>query len=270
MASVCIQIVQGNPHLRSLLSWHLHQAAYAIEQCATIHQARQLFHSYQPQLVIIDSDLPDGDGIEFCRWLHQEGQSLVLILSARNTEADIVKGLKSGADDYIRKPFGMQEFLARVEVLIRRLRVSAAPLSLDYGEVKIDLVQRRVCFRGEFIDLTPQEFSLLYVLAQAMGSPLSRSELLYRAWPNAIDNPRTIDTHILSLRKKIETDPRQPSLIQTIRNVGYRFNIEMIETTNKLLSSKNSHNPGGHLSGATVARSPSTNGSRQPSRAEAW
>jgi two-component system OmpR family response regulator len=88
-----------------------------------------------------------------------------------------------------------------------------------------------VRLQGEFVDLTPQEFSLLYVLAQAGGSPLSRSELLRRAWPDAIDNPRTIDTHVLSLRKKVELDPRQPSLIQTIRNVGYRFNMEILKAT---------------------------------------
>ena len=102
---------------------------------------------------------------------------------------------------------------------------------MDYGELQVDLVQRRVRFRGEFIDLTPQEFSLLYVLAQAGGVPLSRSELLCRAWPDAIDNPRTIDTHVLSLRKKIEIQPRQPSLIQTVRNVGYRFNVEILNTS---------------------------------------
>jgi two-component system OmpR family response regulator len=150
------------------------------------------------------------------------------MLSARNTEADIVNGLKAGADDYLTKPFGMQEFMARVEALVRRVRVTAAPMYLDYGDLKIDLVQRRVRFKEEFIDLTPQEFSLLYVLAQAGGLPLSRSELLRRAWPDAIDNPRTIDTHVLSLRKKIENVPRQPSLIQTVRNVGYRFNPEIL------------------------------------------
>ncbi len=139
-------------------------------------------------------------------------------------------GLKAGADDYLSKPFGMQEFLARVEALIRRKRTPTAPAYLDYGTLQIDLVQRRVRFQGEFIDLTPQEFSLLYVLAQAGGVPLSRSELLRRAWPDAIDNPRTIDTHVLSLRKKVELDPRQPSLIQTIRNVGYRFNMEILNT----------------------------------------
>jgi two-component system OmpR family response regulator len=229
VGSVCIQIIEGNPHLRSLLGWHLQQAGYWVHQSATLHQARETFYHRQPTLVIIDSDLPDGDGVEFCRWLQQQRQSLILMLSARTTENDIVKGLRAGADDYLTKPFGMQEFMARIEALIRRVRVRSVPMSLDYGDLKIDLVQRRVRFKEEFIDLTPQEFSLLYVLAQAEGLPLSRSELLRRAWPDAIDNPRTIDTHVLSLRKKIEIDPREPSLIQTVRNIGYRFNPAMLQ-----------------------------------------
>jgi two-component system, OmpR family, response regulator len=230
VGSVCIEIVEGNPHLRSLLGWHLQQLEYRIHQAASIYQAREVFLSQQPTLVILDADLPDGDGIEFCRWLHRQQQPLILMLSARANEADIVVGLRAGADDYLSKPFGMQEFLARVEALIRRNRTPIAPAYLDYGALQIDLVQRRVRFQGEFIDLTPQEFSLLYVLAQAGGVPLSRSELLRRAWPDAIDNPRTIDTHVLSLRKKVELDPRQPSLIQTIRNVGYRFNMEILNS----------------------------------------
>ena len=228
MGSVCIEIVEGNPHLRSLLGWHLQQLEYRVHQAASIYQAKEVFISHQPTLVILDADLSDGDGVEFCRWLHHQQQPLVLMLSARTNETDIVTGLKAGADDYLSKPFGMQEFLARVEAIIRRNRTPTAPAYLDYGSLQIDLVQRRVRFQGEFFDLTPQEFSLLYVLAQAGGMALSRSELLRRAWPDAIDNPRTIDTHVLSLRKKVELDPRQPSLIQTIRNVGYRFNMEFL------------------------------------------
>jgi two-component system, OmpR family, response regulator len=230
VGSVCIEIVEGNPHLRSLLGWHLQQLEYRVHQAASIYQAREVFLAHQPTLVILDADLSDGDGIEFCRWLHRQQQPLILMLSARTNEADVVAGLRAGADDYLSKPFGMQEFLARVEALIRRNRTPVAPAYLDYGALQIDLVQRRVRFQGEFIDLTPQEFSLLYVLAQAGGVPLSRSELLRRAWPDAIDNPRTIDTHVLSLRKKVELDPRQPSLIQTIRNVGYRFNMEILNS----------------------------------------
>jgi two-component system OmpR family response regulator len=230
VSPVCIEIVEGNPHLRSLLSWHLQQVGYRVHQAASLYQARDVFLTRQPTLIVLDSELADGEGLEFCLWLQRQQQPLILMLSARSTEADIVAGLKAGADDYLTKPFGMQEFLARVEALVRRNRTPSAPAFLDYGILQIDLVQRRVCFQGEYIDLTPQEFSLLYVLAQAGGIPLSRSELLRRAWPDAIDNPRTIDTHVLSLRKKVEIDPRQPSLIQTVRNVGYRFNIETVTT----------------------------------------
>ncbi|WP_448605090.1 response regulator transcription factor [Thermoleptolyngbya sp.] len=227
MSAVCIQIVEGNPHLRSLLGWHLQQVGYSVYQSASLQQAKDVYLNRKPQLVVLDSDLSDGNGLEFCRWLRQQSQPFVLILSARSAESDIVSGLRAGADDYLTKPFGMQEFLARVEALTRRSRPTVAPAILDYGDLKIDLVQRRVHLKQELIDLTPQEFSLLYVLAQAGGLPLSRSELLRKAWPDAIDNHRTVDTHVLSLRKKIEVDPRQPNLIQTVRNVGYRFNTEV-------------------------------------------
>jgi len=254
VGSICIQIIEGNPHLRSLLGWHLQQAGYWVCQSAGLHPAREMFHSRQPTLVIIDSDLPDGDGVEFCRWLQEQRHCLILMLSARSTESDIVTGLKAGADDYLKKPFGMQEFLARVEALIRRIRVAATPISLDYGDLKIDLVQRRVRLKNEFVDLTPQEFSLLYVLAHAGGLPLSRSELLRRAWPDAIDNPRTIDTHVLSLRKKVEIDPRQPSLIQTVRNVGYRFNPEIINDNFPTVATNNSRRVAPHLTVAAGQR----------------
>jgi two-component system OmpR family response regulator len=228
VGAVCIQIVEGNPHLRSLLGWHLQQTGYWVCQSADVHQARDTFQSRHPSLVVLDSELPGGDGLEFCRWLQGQSQAFVLMLSARTTEADIVTGLRAGADDYLTKPFGMQEFLARVDALARRSRMVAAPDSLDYGELKIDLIHRRVRLLEDSIELTPQEFSLLYVLAQAGGTPLSRTELLRRAWPDAIDNHRTVDTHVLSLRKKIEVDPRQPNLIQTVRNVGYRFNVDIL------------------------------------------
>lgn len=229
MHSVYISIVEGNPHLRSLLGWHLQQSGYIVKQSSSIQQGQDAFFQYQPSLVIVDSDLPDGNGLELCHWLYQQQKPLILLLSARSSELDIVNGLKMGADDYLTKPFGMQEFLARVEALIRRLRINSAPLYIDYNDLKIDLVHRRVQVRGDFVELTPQEFSLLYVLAQAEGTPLSRGELLRRAWPDAIDNPRTIDTHVLSLRKKIESNPRQPHLIQTVRNVGYCLNPTLME-----------------------------------------
>jgi len=227
--SLRILIIEENPNLRSLLGWHLQQEGYLVSQAADIRSAKDKLHQIQPSLIILEAEFASGNSLEFCQWLQQHQQSLILILSGRNTEADIVAGLKAGADDYLTKPFGLQEFLARVEALLRRQRKITPLFSLDYGDLTIDLVHRRVRLKGSFIDLTPQEFSLLYVLAQSGGIPLTRSELLQRAWPDAIDNPRTIDTHVLSLRKKIDLHPGEPSLIQTVRSVGYRFNKEKLE-----------------------------------------
>lgn len=232
MGIIHIQIVEGNPHLRSLLGWHLQQTGYTVHLTSGVRQAREVYYRQQPDLIVVDSDLADGDGLEFCRWLHRQQRPLILMLSALVSEMDVVSALKAGADDYLKKPFGIQEFLARVEAISRRCR-SVLPVQLRYGDLRIDLVQRRVHYNHELMDLTPQEFSLLYVLAQAEGVALSRMELLQRAWPDNIDNPRTVDTHILSLRKKIELDPQQPQLIQTVRNVGYRLNLEFLTSSNK-------------------------------------
>ncbi|MGD1920564.1 MAG: response regulator transcription factor [Pleurocapsa sp.] len=249
MTSAHISIVESNPHLRSLLGWHLQQSGYVVSQSASLQQGRDAFYRHQPTLVIIDSDLPDGDGLELSHWLYTQQKSLILLLSARNNEQDIVRGLKTGADDYLTKPFGMQEFLARVEALIRRMRVNnTVPLSMECKDLKIDLAQRRVKLKNNFVELTPQEFSLLYVLAQAEGNPLSRSELLQRAWPDAIDNPRTVDTHVLSLRKKIESNPRQPNIIQTVRNVGYCFNPELIDNSGDVVDNNLTVANGAHIS----------------------
>jgi two-component system OmpR family response regulator len=239
---ISIEIVEGNPNLASLLGWHLQQIGYSVFQAVSCQQAKLVFQKQQPSLVILSTDLPDGDGVELCRWLHKQRSCLVFIISSRTGEADIVEGLKAGADDYLSKPFGMQEFLARVEALTRRLRTSAPPACLDYGTLKIDLVQRQVRLKGSAIDLTPREFSLLYVLAQSEGLALSRAELLQRAWPDEINNPRTVDTHVLSLRKKLEVDPQQPNLIQTVRNIGYRFNPEALARPPLRPNPQNSNN----------------------------
>ena len=236
MGAISVQIIEGNPHLRSLLGWHLQQSGYQVFQSADYLQAKETVLIRQPALVVLSNDLASGGGLELCQWLQQQCQGRVMMLSAQATEAEIVRGLRAGADDYLAKPFGMQEFLARVEALMRRQQSSAPPALLDYGNLKIDLVHRRVTCGDDRVELTPQEFSLLYVLAQANGLPLSRLELLRRAWPDQIDNPRTVDTHILSLRKKVETDPHQPHRIQTVRNVGYRLNLEDLEVDSRELS----------------------------------
>ena len=106
MGTASVQIVEGNPHLRSLLGWHLQQDGYRVYQAGDVAHARPVFQTHQPHLVILDSQLPDGDGLDLCQWFQSQGQPLILILSARSTETDIVRGLKAGADDYLTKPFG--------------------------------------------------------------------------------------------------------------------------------------------------------------------
>jgi two-component system, OmpR family, response regulator len=218
---VQIHIIEGNHNLRSLLAWHLQQAGYQVQQSSTLAQARQSCDRELPILAIVDSDLADGDGVEFCQWLYPQGNTLILMLSARIREIDLVNALAAGVDDYLKKPFGMPEFLARVAALLRRSRtMTSIPSDLTYGDLRIDLVRRCVFLRNRSIDLSPQEFSLLYVLAQADGRAVHRSELLKRAWDINIDNPRTVDSHVLSLRKKLG----HPDPIETVRKVGYRLN----------------------------------------------
>jgi two-component system, OmpR family, response regulator len=218
--NVQIQVIEGNHNLRSLLTWHLHQAGYQIHQSSTLAQAYQSCDRQLPTLAIVDSDLPDGEGIEFCKWLYPQGNSSILMLSARIREIDLVTALEAGVDDYLKKPFGLPEFLARVAALLRRNRsLTTMPTDMTYGDLRIDLVRRCVYLRDKSIDLSPQEFSLIYVLAQANGRPVHRRELLKRAWDVDIDNPRTVDSHVLSLRKKLG----HPDPIETVRKVGYRL-----------------------------------------------
>ena len=216
-----IYVIEGNHNLRSLLTWHLQQAGYQVQQSSTLAQAYQCCTQQLPTLAIIDSDLPDGEGIEFCQWLYPQGNSLMLMLSARIREIDLVSALQAGVDDYLKKPFGMPEFLARVAALLRRSRsMTTIPTDMTCGELRIDLVRRCIYLRNRSIDLSPQEFSLIYVLAQANGRPVHRSELLKRAWDINVDNSRTVDSHVLSLRKKLG----HPDPIETVRKVGYRLN----------------------------------------------
>lgn len=224
-----IHVIEGNHNLRALLAWHLQQVGYQVQQSPTLAHAYHCCAQELPTLAIVDSDLPDGEGIEFCQWLYPQGNSLLLMLSARIREIDLVSALQAGVDDYLKKPFGMPEFLARVAALLRRSRTSnLIPTDMTCGDLRIDLVRRCIYLRNRSlakpletrIDLSPQEFSLLYVLAQANGRPVHRSELLKRAWDIEIDNPRTVDSHVLSLRKKLG----HPDPIETVRKIGYRLN----------------------------------------------
>ncbi len=225
---IVVEIIENNPNLASLLGWHLYQLGYQVCQAVDLAQGYTAYQRYRPHLVVLSTELGQGY-LELCNTIFSDRQSMILLTGTRPHELDIVAGLKAGADDYLTKPFGIQEFLARVEALTRRQRINATPPTyINIGSLHIDLMQRQARLKGQWLDLAPQEFSLLYALAQAKGKPLTRTELLHRAWGDTTANQRTVDSHIQSLRKKIELEPRHPQLIETVRRVGYRLNVELL------------------------------------------
>jgi DNA-binding response OmpR family regulator len=182
-----------------------------------------------PDLIILDLMLPGLDGYRVLRTLRDAGiMTPVLILTARGEEADKVRGFRLGADDYVTKPFGVLELLARVQALLRRSQapVEATHQPARFGDLEIDRGARAVTLRGEPVDLTPMEFELLTALLRRGGSVASRLELLREVWGyNAAVVSRTVDTHVAELRRKLEDDPAEPRYIVTVRKAGYRFNM---------------------------------------------
>ena len=183
----------------------------------------------RPDLVVLDLMLPGLDGFRVLKALRREGLVMpVLILTARGEEADKVRGLKLGADDYVTKPFGVLELLARVEALLRRERPQAAQqtaLKVErFGDVAVDLATRTVTRGGQPVELAPKEFDLLVALLRRRGAVVSRLELMREVWgyDDAVIT-RTIDTHVAELRRKLEADASAPRHILTVRKFGYRL-----------------------------------------------
>jgi DNA-binding response OmpR family regulator len=228
-----ILIVEDEPAIRDLLRLHLGLARFDVREEADGRRALETARAERFDLIILDVMLPGLDGVTLCRALRLEGASTdapILMLTARDAEADKVVGLESGADDYVSKPFGIRELLARVEALLRRHKRaggdSARPPAprISAGELAIDVEKRHVTVRGEAVDLTRQEFDLLALLAARPGMVFSRAALLQQVWRgDAYVTDRTVDTVVSRLRRKIETDPQNPTLILTAWGVGYKF-----------------------------------------------
>lgn len=180
----------------------------------------------EADLIILDLMLPGFDGYRVIRTLREDGvKTPILVLTARGEEADKVKGLRLGADDYVTKPFGAMELLARVDALLRRSRLSATAPVLDrFGDVEINRAARTARRRGERVGLTPKEFDLLIALMDRAGTVVPRGELLSAVWGYQEGvTTRTVDIHISELRAKLEPNPGQPVHIVTVRKTGYRF-----------------------------------------------
>jgi len=182
----------------------------------------------KPDLLILDIMLPGISGFEVCRRVRKEDRRLpILMLTARSDEVDKVMGLDLGADDYLTKPFSLSELLARVRALLRRTQSSeepALPATLVFGQVRLDFVSYVATKRGKPVHLTAKEFALIRYLAAHQGEALRRDLLLDRVWGEDVyPTNRTVDTHVLSLRNKLETDPSRPRHLVTVHGVGYKF-----------------------------------------------
>lgn len=225
-----IHIVEDEENIRNLLSYNLQAAGYATKGFETAESALDCILANPPDLVLLDLMLPGMDGFTACRKIRESekaGNTPVIILTARGEEFDRVLGLETGADDYITKPFSMREVLARIRAVLRRSGVKDGKSRdgmLRVADLTIDMSRRKV-FKGDSeIPLTMKEFDLLYCLADNRGKVITREQLLDNVWGyDFIGETRTVDVHVRHLRMKIETDPENPAIIESVRGVGYRM-----------------------------------------------
>jgi two-component system, OmpR family, alkaline phosphatase synthesis response regulator PhoP len=219
-----ILLVDDEPGLRRTLSDRLRKEGYGVDTAANGDIALELARKSHYDLIILDLNLPAKDGLQVCHELRREGQNVaVLMLTARDTIADKITGLKSGADDYMTKPFESAELLARIEALLRRTRAEV-PDELAFGDVVVRPRAGQVLRGGRAVRLSAQEFKLLVHLVRHPGVVLSRDELLDAVWGyQATPETRTVDVHVSWLRQKLEPDPHNPRFIVTVYGLGYRF-----------------------------------------------
>jgi len=238
-----VLVVDDEPVLVETIAYNLEQAGYEVTTAADGASALEVAQRERPDLVILDIMLPKMDGIEVCRVLRREKSTAttpIMMLTAKGEEIDKVVGLEVGADDYVTKPFGRRELLARVKALLRRAEYvpqseeRPAQVSIEEparsnrelaaGPLRIDLAGRRVMCRGQELELQPKQFELLTYLVRNRGTVLTRDQILHNVWGyDYTGDTRTVDVHVRWLREKLEEDPANPRLIQTMRGVGYVF-----------------------------------------------
>ena len=223
-------VAEDDPHLLQGLLELLKRAGFECLSAPNGERALALFRENRPELCLFDVLMPGLDGLSLCREIRAlDAHVPILLLSARDAEIDRVIGLEIGADDYIVKPFGPRELVARIKVALRRRGAPAAAPENDadrfpMGDLLIDVSALRA-FRGDQqIDLSRREVRLLQILCERKGKPVSRNDLLDLAWgPNFMPDSRALDQYISSLRRKIERNPASPRIIQTVHGVGYRY-----------------------------------------------
>ena len=224
MARRRVLVVDDDAKTVELVKLYLSRDGYLVLTAYDGVEALRIARESNPALIVLDLMLPDIDGLEVCRTLRRECDVPVIMLTARTTDQDKLKGLDLGADDYVTKPFSPRELAARVRAVLRRLPGERGPREIEHGTLSMNLVKHEASFAGRPLLLTDIEFKLLWVLAAEPGRVFSRGDLIEKAFGyDFIGFDRTIDVHVLNLRRKIETDPSRPRYIKTVYGAGYKF-----------------------------------------------
>lgn len=225
-----ILLVEDDPEITKLLDLHFNSGLYQLTCCSKGSEAIDKASSGDFSLILLDITLPDSNGMEICKKLRQQAiQTPILMLTCHSEEADKVLALELGADDYVTKPFGILELMARVKALLRRseqndTKEEGEKKVIIFKEMAIDSNKKKASFKGQRLDLTPKEFDLLWLLASNPGKTFSRHDLLEQVWGYAFEGyEHTITSHINRLRIKIEADLNHPQYILTSWGTGYRF-----------------------------------------------
>lgn len=222
-----ILFVEDEAHIYEPFSRALTRNGFEPLVARTAAEALTLAENADPDLVLLDLNLPDGDGSDVCRTLRSRSRVPIVMLTARGTEMDRVMGLELGADDYVVKPFSSRELISRIRAVLRRAGGAAIDAeTVELGGLKVDPAARSVELRGEAIDLTRKEFDLLAELASHAGNVVTREDLMARVWDvNWFGSTKTLDVHVRTLRRKLGDDPSAPRFIETVRGVGFRFRV---------------------------------------------
>ena len=221
-----ILLVEDESSISEPLAAALAREGFVSTVAETVADGLERFRSDQPDLVLLDVMLPDGDGKDLLRQIRAESRTPVVMLTARGQETDKVVGLELGADDYVVKPFGAAELIARIRAVLRRSSSSDAdaPAVLQVGDIQMNLHTHSVSQADRPVDLTLKEYELLRMLMEGAGRVVSRTDLIDEVWdPNWYGSTKTLDVHVSSLRKKLSDDPSSPRYIHTVRGVGFRF-----------------------------------------------
>jgi len=219
-----VLIVDDDVKTVELVKLYLKRDGYKVLTAYDGVEALRLAREAHPDLIVLDLMLPDIDGLEVCRTLRSESDVSIIMLTARSTDEDKLAGLELGADDYVTKPFSPRELAARVRAVLRRLPGERGPAEIKRGELTVDFVKHKAFLAGKALKLSPTEFKLLGILAREPGRVFSRAQLIDEALGyDFVGFDRTVDVHILNLRRKLEPDPNHPEYIKTVYGVGYSF-----------------------------------------------